>query len=393
MPASPVVTGRLRALTMPAVTVELSPSGEPKATTLVADAQRLRRRRARRAAALGASFDVEHGEVVDRAAADDRGRRSGCRPGRRSRSGRRRSAASATTWLLVMTWPWRSSTKPEPVAPPFLPSYSATICTVLGSSCLRHRGDRAVVGRQRRRRDGVDAVEAAADACRAVVAASCQLLVDDAAERRRRPGRRPAPARRRPARPSRARRPRGRGAAGRGDAAAAGCRAAGSRAGGRAAAAAWAATRRRRRAAPAGAAAPGGRRERTGAVASASAWSLGPVRLVAVAGSSAGAPVTALVGRSRPICTRPRRGVGGEARRVGPDAGEPADRPTAVVARSVGGHDRVGGRGPVDGAGASAGATPRASTPITAAPDGAAADARPGRWCGATGGRSRCSAR
>ena len=28
-----VVTGRLRALTMPAVTVELSPSGEPKATT------------------------------------------------------------------------------------------------------------------------------------------------------------------------------------------------------------------------------------------------------------------------------------------------------------------------------------------------------------------------
>ena len=30
---SPVVTGRLRALTMPDVTVELSPSGEPKATT------------------------------------------------------------------------------------------------------------------------------------------------------------------------------------------------------------------------------------------------------------------------------------------------------------------------------------------------------------------------
>ncbi len=29
----PVVTGRLRALTMPDVTVEVSPSGEPKATT------------------------------------------------------------------------------------------------------------------------------------------------------------------------------------------------------------------------------------------------------------------------------------------------------------------------------------------------------------------------
>src|SRR5688572_5363757 len=32
-PDSPVVTGRLRALTMPDVTVELSPSGDPNATT------------------------------------------------------------------------------------------------------------------------------------------------------------------------------------------------------------------------------------------------------------------------------------------------------------------------------------------------------------------------
>src|SRR3954469_25067374 len=42
-------------------------------------------------------------------------------------------AASATTWLLVMTWPTLSNTNPEPVAPWALPLYSATICTVLGS--------------------------------------------------------------------------------------------------------------------------------------------------------------------------------------------------------------------------------------------------------------------
>ena len=44
------------------------------------------------------------------------------------------SSAWATTWLLVMTWPWSSYTKPEPVAPCSLPSYSATTCTVLGST-------------------------------------------------------------------------------------------------------------------------------------------------------------------------------------------------------------------------------------------------------------------
>ena len=61
-------------------------------------------------------------------------RRSGCRPGRRSRSVRR-PPASSTTWLLVITWPCRSSTNPEPVAPPASPSNSAEIWTVLGSSC------------------------------------------------------------------------------------------------------------------------------------------------------------------------------------------------------------------------------------------------------------------
>ncbi len=44
------------------------------------------------------------------------------------------AAASATTWLLVITWPCLSKTKPEPVAPWALPLYSATICTVLGST-------------------------------------------------------------------------------------------------------------------------------------------------------------------------------------------------------------------------------------------------------------------
>src|SRR3954465_14339660 len=45
--------------------------------------------------------------------------------------------ASATTWLLVITWFLLSSTNPEPVAPPdVVPSAPplAWICTVLGSS-------------------------------------------------------------------------------------------------------------------------------------------------------------------------------------------------------------------------------------------------------------------
>ncbi len=44
------------------------------------------------------------------------------------------SSAWATTWLLVITWPLLSMTKPDPVAPCSSPSYSATICTELGST-------------------------------------------------------------------------------------------------------------------------------------------------------------------------------------------------------------------------------------------------------------------
>ena len=70
-PVSLVVTGRFRALTMPEVTVELSPSGEPNATTwsptrsTCADAQARRRQ-------VRPVLHVEHGEVVGRAATDDR---------------------------------------------------------------------------------------------------------------------------------------------------------------------------------------------------------------------------------------------------------------------------------------------------------------------------------
>ena len=72
MDESPVVTGRLRALTMPEVTVELRPSGEPKATT---GSPTLSRREAPSAAggSAGGVLGVEHREVVDRAAADHRG--------------------------------------------------------------------------------------------------------------------------------------------------------------------------------------------------------------------------------------------------------------------------------------------------------------------------------
>ena len=43
------------------------------------------------------------------------------------------ATASATTWLLVMKWPDRSSTKPLPVAPSFWPWYCASTWIVLGS--------------------------------------------------------------------------------------------------------------------------------------------------------------------------------------------------------------------------------------------------------------------
>ena len=59
------------------------------------------------------------------------------------------SAAEATTWSLVTTWPSRSRTKPEPVAPPVASVELGHDLDGAGQQRLRHRGDRAVVGLQR----------------------------------------------------------------------------------------------------------------------------------------------------------------------------------------------------------------------------------------------------
>ena len=125
---------------------------------------------------------------------------SGCRPGRRPRSGRRSAAAAATTWLLVITWPCLSSTNPEPVAPPSCPSYQAEICTVLGQQLARDRGDGAVVGRERRLGDGVDVVEPAGEEPVTAVADASKAAPPTTPPRRRAA----APGSTRPARASRA---------------------------------------------------------------------------------------------------------------------------------------------------------------------------------------------
>ena len=128
-----------------------------------------------------------------------RSRRTGCRPGRRSRSGRSPRRPAATTWLFVMMWPCRSSTKPEPVAPPRWPSYSARICTVLGSS-------RRATSATEPFSTGSGASETVSTLGQATAhqagAVVVELVVgeaaDDTAERRRAPAR----GRTRPARPS-----------------------------------------------------------------------------------------------------------------------------------------------------------------------------------------------
>ena len=119
---------------MPAVTVELRPSGEPIATTgsPTCSAWDSAQGGGRHVFGLLA---VEDREVVDRRCGRRPWRRSGCRPGRRSRSGRRRSAACATTWLLVMTWPERRRARsPSRSRRPPGRRTRAEIWTVLGSS-------------------------------------------------------------------------------------------------------------------------------------------------------------------------------------------------------------------------------------------------------------------
>ena len=169
------------------------------ATTVVADPQGLRRaERTRAAAAWPSARRARRGRR--RCCGRRPWPRSGCRPGRRPRSGRRPRRPRATTWLLVMTWPWRSSTKPEPVAPPVLarrtPRRSAPCWAAPSARPRRPSRCRAW---QRWRRDGVDPVEAAGD--RAAARRAVDEVVGDApptppasAEHERQDGHRPATA-------------------------------------------------------------------------------------------------------------------------------------------------------------------------------------------------------
>ena len=146
---------------MPEVTVELSPSGEPKATTWSPTRSTCGRAEARRRQ-LRAALHVEHGEVVRRAAADDRRRRSW-----------------SPFWSTISIGPslldgvGDDVVVGDVVARPVEHEAGAGRAVLLAlvlrqhldrarQQPLRDRGDRVVAGRQRRLRDGAGLVEAAA---------------------------------------------------------------------------------------------------------------------------------------------------------------------------------------------------------------------------------------
>src|SRR4051794_20655536 len=127
-----VVTGRFSALTMPAVTVELSPSGEPNATTWSPTRSTCAEPRLA-GGSLGPSLTYSTARSY-----------VGLRPTTLATYlspfwstisiGPSCSTASATTWLLVMKSRAGSSTRRAPGAPPLRLWYCASTWTVRGSS-------------------------------------------------------------------------------------------------------------------------------------------------------------------------------------------------------------------------------------------------------------------
>ena len=102
-PSPPAVTGRWVALMMPDVTVALSPSGDPIATTALADADVVGTADRGRPEHRSAVAELDHGEVVRRAASDDR-RGLDLVAVRQQRPGSSPpSTAGSITWLLVTT--------------------------------------------------------------------------------------------------------------------------------------------------------------------------------------------------------------------------------------------------------------------------------------------------
>jgi hypothetical protein len=133
-PPSPVVTGRSIALTMPEVTVLLSPSGEPIATTvsptciLREDPIAAARRPCPADTSSTAMSYTGLRPTIFAACLAPFWSTTLISP---------LPVASATTWLLVITWFLSSSTNPDPVAPPSVLLSApplAWIWTVLGSS-------------------------------------------------------------------------------------------------------------------------------------------------------------------------------------------------------------------------------------------------------------------
>ena len=218
-------------------------------------------------------------------------------------------------------WPWRSRTKPEPVAPPSTPSNSAEIWTVLGSSSSATAATVPSSTEQRRQRLGVDGVEPAVDRAGVVGGVVAERLVGDragdATDRRR--ATRAVDATTGQIQPLT--RPRGRRGVARG--------------------------RRRER----------GRSRRAGTPATGRPWAAATTATVPRRRSGGSCWVTySIIPRATPAAARRRVRVGARGACEGTETGDDEGVTSWVT----------GARRSIEGA--SAGAAPRASTPITAAP-------------------------
>src|ERR671912_247926 len=116
--SSPGVTGRSRALTIPDVTVESSPSGAPTATTWSPTTTSSERpnvsgvRSVRSTLTTARSYEESCPTT----------RPSSCLPLARTTVISPLSATLATTWLFVTMWPRPSYTQPDPVPAPSAPA-------------------------------------------------------------------------------------------------------------------------------------------------------------------------------------------------------------------------------------------------------------------------------
>ncbi len=198
-PVSLVVTGRLSALTMPEVTVELSPSGRAEGHHLVTDPEHLGGAEARRRQ-RGRALHVQHGEVVGRAAAHHLG---GVLVAVLVDDLDRPVVLDRVGDDVVV-----GDVVPRPVEHEAGPGRSVLLALVLRQHLdrarqqpLRDRGDRPVVRRERRLRLGPRVRETAAHltlggvAVQVLVRGAAEHAADDADDQRQSGDERPHPAR------------------------------------------------------------------------------------------------------------------------------------------------------------------------------------------------------